>query len=164
MEGSLMGAILTIDVEAADVEQFFVDLADRATNGIPGFLGYVGQDMVAKFRGNIDQESGGPDFPGWAALSKMRVKQRELHGLGGAHPMLKGETGDLYSHLTFAVSGSESVSAGMDGEVPYAATNDLGEGLPQRSFVWVDDPRIDGWVGTLGDLVVDGTPLPAVSV
>lgn len=158
-----MGAILTIDVEAADVEQFFVDLADRATNGISGFLGYVGQDMVTKFRGNIDAESGGPDFPGWAALSAGRVKQREKHGLGGAHPMLKGETGDLYSHFTFAVSGSESVSAGMDGEVPYAAANDLGDGLPQRANVWVDDPRVDGWVEVLGNLVVDGAPIPAVT-
>jgi hypothetical protein len=158
-----MPAILTIDVESADVEQYFVDFGDRATNGIPGFLGYVGQDAIVKFRANIDAESGGPDFPAWAALSKMRVAQREKHGLGGSHPMLKGETGDLYSHFTFAVSGSESVSAGMDGAVPYAATNDLGDGLPQRANVWVDDPRVDGWVEVLMKLLVDAEPVPAVT-
>jgi hypothetical protein len=158
-----VGAILTTNVEAADVEQYFADFGERATTSVPGFLGYVGQDAVAKYRANIDAESGGPDFPGWAALSKARIAQREKHGLGGSHPMLKGETGDLYSHFTFAVSGSESVSAGMDGEVPYAATNDLGEGLPQRANVWVDDPRIDGWVEVLGNLLVDATPVPAVS-
>jgi hypothetical protein len=161
VESALMSAILTIDFEAQDVGQFFSDLADRATTGVPDFLGFVGQDMVAAFRANIDAESGGPDFPGWAELSESRVKQREKHGLGGEHPMLKGETGDLYSHFTFAVSGA-SVSAGLDGEVPYAAVHDLGEGVqPQRANVWIDDPRVDGWIEVLAQLLVEGTPVAA---
>jgi len=162
VESALMGAILSIDVESQDVEQFFSDLADRATTGVPDFLGYVGQDMVTAFRANIDAESGGPDNPGWAELSESRVKQREKHGLGGEHPMLKGETGDLYSHFTFTVSGSASVSAGLDGDLVYPAVHDLGEGvMPQRSFVWIDDPRVDGWIEVLAQLLVEGTPVAA---
>jgi hypothetical protein len=157
-----MAAILTIEVESTEVEQFFTDLTIRAA-GPQDVLGYIGQDMIAKFRENIDKESGGPDFSGWAALSKARVAQREKHGLGGSHPMLKGETGDLYSHLTFAVSAPESVSAGTDGAVAYAATNDLGEGLPQRSFIWLDDARVEGWLEVLAQFLVEATPPPAVS-
>lgn len=156
-----MAAIFTIEVESTEVEQFFTDLAQRAA-GPSDVLGYIGQDMVAKFRANIDAESGGPDFPGWAALSKGRVKQREAHGLGGSHPMLKGETGDLYSHLTFAMNGSESVSAGTDGAVAYSAMNDLGEGSPQRSFIWIDDARVEGWLEVLAQFLVEAQAPPAV--
>jgi hypothetical protein len=155
-----MAAVLTINVDSADVEDFFTGLASRATDP-QDCLGYVGKDMVAKFRDNIDQESGGPNLPGWADLSKSRVEQRKRHGLGGSHPMLKGETGDLYAHLVSTITGSESVSAGTDGELVYPAVHDIGEGnMPQRSFIWLDDERVEGWVEVLMQFLLEATPPP----
>jgi hypothetical protein len=39
--------------------------------------------------------------------------------------------------------------------------HDLGEGdMPQRSFVWIDDPLVDGWLEVIAQFLVDGTPPP----
>lgn len=159
-----MGAILRVDVESAEVEQFFADLGKRAA-GPEGFLGYVGGDAVRKFRENIDRESGGPDFPAWAQLAASTVKERERLGYGGAHPMLK-RTLDLYGHLIggpATVTGL-SVTAGTDGSLVYPEVHDAGEGgQHQRSFIWLDDPTIEGWLEVLAQFLVEAKAPPAVA-
>lgn len=157
-----MGAILTIDVESADVDQFFTDLTQRA-NSPEAFLGYVGSDMKANFRANIDAESGGPDFGGpYPPLKPATVAERERLGYGGSHPILK-RTLALYGALTSQVTGPESVSAGIDGSLPYPAAHDVGDGQEQRSFVWIDDARVEGWLEILAQNLVEGIPIPAVA-
>ncbi len=154
-----MGAILSIDVDSAEVEDFFAGVTARAA-APQEVLGYMGQDMVVKFKANIDAESGGPDFPAWVDLKEATVKERERLGYGGEHPMLQ-RTEDLYSHFAFNVTGPETVAAGTDGELEYPAVHDLGEGdMPQRSFVWIDDPLVDGWLEVIAQFLVDGTPPP----
>lgn len=154
-----MSAILSIEVEAADVADFFVGLEKR-TSSPQDFLRFVGSDLLAKFRANIDAESAGPDLPAWAPLAESTVKERERLGYGGAHPILK-RTLALYSHLTSSITGAESVSAGTDGSLGYPETHDIGaDTMPQRSFVWVDDARVEGWLEVLAQFLVESRPPP----
>ena len=152
-----MGALVTIEVEADEVEDFFAELGTRATAPGP-LLGFIGQDMIRKFQANIVKESGGTDFPAWAPLKPATVAERERLGYGGPHPILQRER-DLFSHLTFAVAG-ETVEAGLDGSLVYPLFHDLGEGQAQRAFVWIDDPRVEGWLEVLAQFLVEGTPIP----
>lgn len=151
-----MGALLTIDVQTDEVEAFFRELGARAKTPAPVL--FVGRSLVEEIQGNIDREDGGPFGP-WPALRPFTVEERERLGYGGAHPMLIREH-DLYNSITFSPTGPESVEAGPDGSAWYAADHDLGNGQSQRAYVWIGDAKIEGWLGAIGDFLVDGKPFP----
>ena len=80
-------------------------------------LDEAGALLLSRTQERFGQEVS-PDGKAWAPLSKETVKQRELLGYGGAHPMLR-RTGRLFNSIHLAAAGPNGRSIGTS--LDYAA-------------------------------------------